>query len=281
MSGDRHFLVQVQRSANGVEPGYWVIEIESEASSAPTVFMHAWRSIPSENSAAAEFIPLDPMMARLTPEFPPFTARLPSSSVPKGVASPSPQDALRPAVSLPDPLFPTVRSYVRDPRPEEWIQCTISGTASAQKPVAVGAYDAEKTPPHMTNFSAQGPDARALAAGLHKGDPKPDIAAPGESIDTVFFRTGSAPILFPQSGTSFATPHVTGVLALMWAANPNLTNVQLKDRLLAAARKHPPKDPRLTAQTGGWLTHNPNVQKELWGAGMLDALDAAKEALKP
>jgi len=278
MSGDQHFVLEVQRSSKGVERGYWVIEIESDASSAPTIFVHAWRTSPAGHGNSAEFMPLDPFIARLTPTFPPFTPRLPTSKIQRGVSTPSPQDSLRPAVNLPHPLFPSI-SYVRDPRLEEWIQCTMTGTASAQKPIVVGAYDALKSPQLMTSFSAQGPDARFLAAGLNKGDPKPDIAAPGEGIDTVL--AGNPPKVVVRKGTSYAAPYVTGVLALMWAAKPSLTNVQLKERLLKAAQLHPPTDPRFTTQPGGWVAHNPNVQKELWGAGMLDALDAAKEALKP
>ena len=279
ISGDRHFNLQLTRDG-GIEPGYWVIEIESEQSSAPTVFMHVWRSFPADDPAAVEFIPLDPMLAQLPPSFPPFTTRGPSSSLNMGVSNPSPQDASRPAVPLPDPSDP-LRTYVRNPRPEEWIQCTITGTASAEKPIVVGAYNAETTPPQMTDFSGQGPDARILSTGLHKGDPKPDIAAPGELIDTILFQTGNPPLIRPMPGTSLAAPHVTGVLALMWAANPtSLSNIELKKRLLAAARKHPPTDPRFSA-AGTWRAHNPNIQKELWGEGMLDALDAVKEALKP
>ncbi|HSM26302.1 MAG TPA: S8 family serine peptidase, partial [Anaerolineaceae bacterium] len=37
------------------------------------------------------------------------------------------------------------------------------------------------------------------------------------------------------SGTSMATPHVSGVAALIWSANPSWTNVQIRDAMIATA----------------------------------------------
>ena len=38
------------------------------------------------------------------------------------------------------------------------------------------------------------------------------------------------------SGTSMATPHVSGVAALIWSANPAWTNVQIREALKASAK---------------------------------------------
>lgn len=57
------------------------------------------------------------------------------------------------------------------------------------------------------------------------------IGAPGVNI---YSSTGGA--YDSWSGTSMATPHVSGVAALVWANEPNLTAIELKQRLLQTAR---------------------------------------------
>lgn len=57
------------------------------------------------------------------------------------------------------------------------------------------------------------------------------LGAPGVNV---YSSTGGA--YDSWSGTSMATPHVSGVAALVWAHEPNLTAIELKQRLLATAR---------------------------------------------
>ncbi|HVF33929.1 MAG TPA: PKD domain-containing protein, partial [Candidatus Saccharimonadia bacterium] len=106
----------------------------------------------------------------------------------------------------------------------------------------------------------------------------PDIAAPGSNITATCVQpapgqttcaTGAetrwAPYYGTISGTSMATPHVSGVVALIAQARPLLTPAQIEDALQDAARKvstngvYEP-DPQ---NTGG--THNFG-----FGAGLLD-----------
>lgn len=57
------------------------------------------------------------------------------------------------------------------------------------------------------------------------------LGAPGVNV---WSSTGGQYASF--SGTSMATPHVSGVAALVWAHEPQLTALELKQRLLATAR---------------------------------------------
>jgi subtilisin family serine protease len=61
-----------------------------------------------------------------------------------------------------------------------------------------------------------------------------DVAAPGESIYSTIY--GSYAVM---SGTSMATPHVTGAAALLLAQNPSWSPAQLRQRLVGTTRAVP------------------------------------------
>ncbi|HEY1685881.1 MAG TPA: S8 family peptidase [Tepidisphaeraceae bacterium] len=78
------------------------------------------------------------------------------------------------------------------------------------------------------------------------GDQTVQIAAPGEDIwstypDSIPVETISGGFIntvnvsyYAQSGTSFAAPHITGILALMASVEPNATAAQLKQALFSS-----------------------------------------------
>jgi subtilisin family serine protease len=73
-----------------------------------------------------------------------------------------------------------------------------------------------------------------MASFSNRGYRYVHLAAPGvnirSSIPYLFSKTGSAEL----SGTSMATPMVSGTAALMWSAKPNATVAQIKEALLKA-----------------------------------------------
>jgi len=90
-----------------------------------------------------------------------------------------------------------------------------------------------------------------------------DVAAPGSSILSTI--PGGRYGL--KSGTSMASPHVAGVLALMKSASPKATPAQLVTRLRAQADDHAcPADS--TTCTGT------TADNAFYGEGIVDALDA-------
>ncbi|MEN6528856.1 MAG: S8 family serine peptidase [Anaerolineaceae bacterium] len=122
----------------------------------------------------------------------------------------------------------------------------------------VGAIDNRK---EISSFSSRGP---VEVDG--SGRVKPDLLAPGEQI--LIAAPGGTYTY--SSGTSFAAPHVSGVVALMWSANPQL--IGKIDETVQILRE--------TAQPyTGTLTGCDGKENEA-GAGILDAYAAVKKALE-
>jgi subtilisin family serine protease len=78
-------------------------------------------------------------------------------------------------------------------------------------------------------------DGGRLASFSNYGKTKVHVAAPGVNIYSSIKNGGYD----SWSGTSMATPHVSGIAALLAANEPALTGLQLKERIMATAKPVP------------------------------------------
>ncbi len=73
-----------------------------------------------------------------------------------------------------------------------------------------------------------------LARYSNYGSTSVDIGAPGSTIASSYNSSNTSYAYL--SGTSMATPHVTGVAALVWSKNPTWTYAQVRDKLYSSGR---------------------------------------------
>ncbi len=97
---------------------------------------------------------------------------------------------------------------------------------------AIGAVDGNGAFPFpIASFSSRGPSG---CAGTTTQRIKPEVVAPGVNVYSTLNSGGYGSAGW--SGTSMATPHVTGTVALMRQARPNLSVTSAKNILMATAR---------------------------------------------
>ena len=148
---------------------------------------------------------------------------------------------------------------------------SISEPANGDNVIAVGSFNTKAingsgVSQAISFFSSFGP--------TRDGRLKPDVTAPGEYLFST--RSFNAPTsnydgivstndnYAIDRGTSMATPHVTGVAALVWQSNPSLTGAQMRERL------------RRTANLPTDGSAPPNTT---WGYGKLNALHAVQKTV--
>lgn len=125
---------------------------------------------------------------------------------------------------------------------------SISSPANYPESLAVAATDHNNA---LAGFSSRGPGPY--------NDMKPDVSAPGVNIRSSV-QTNEYGLM---SGTSMATPHISGVIALIMQANASLTIDQIEEILLDTA----------IPLTDSAYTASPNYG---YGHGFINAYNAIK-----
>jgi subtilisin family serine protease/LysM repeat protein len=154
----------------------------------------------------------------------------------------------------------------------------IAATNAGSLVVAAAGNDGSTTAlypaayPEALAVSAVGPDGLLASYSTHGS--AIDIAAPGGDIvdgggtygvfSSVWNFVTNTPAYDSWDGTSMATPHVTGVAALLLAQNPSLTAAQLRSRLTTWA---------VDAGAAG--------PDNLYGAGIVNARNSLTQSLAP
>jgi subtilisin family serine protease len=120
---------------------------------------------------------------------------------------------------------------------------SIGSPGTARSAITVGAVDSNDV---IAFFSSRGPNTKICSI-------KPEIVAPGVNILSTYLKNSTE----TMSGTSMATPHVTGVCALLKSLHHNWNPAQIKSAVMSSA-----------VDIGSEVM--------IQGAGRVDALNAAK-----
>lgn len=113
----------------------------------------------------------------------------------------------------------------------------------------------------LVDWSSRGPNAN--------GHIKPDLLAPG--VEILSATPGSTYAIF--SGTSFSAPHVAGVVALMWSANPALLGDVAQTEEILRQTATPYTEPVKNCNDAGQTPNNSA------GYGVVNAYEAVKAAM--
>ncbi|ABX05834.1 MAG TPA: hypothetical protein DEF47_02510 [Herpetosiphon sp.] len=147
-----------------------------------------------------------------------------------------------------------------------------SGCATITTPVAiypesfvVGSHTSTGA---ISGFSSRGPATNNGASRIG-----PDISAPGSSVRSA--TNGGDDVYGSSSGTSMASPHVVGVVALLWSARPELQGqVDLTRAILQETATAAP-----STQTCGGVAGS-SIPNNTFGHGYVNALNAIAPTLQ-
>lgn len=136
---------------------------------------------------------------------------------------------------------------------------TIGSPGSFPETFAVGATDMYD---QTASFSSRGPVFWEHENGETERLIKPDISAPGQNIYSAWPTKLNKGKYNTISGTSMATPHVTGAIALLYQANPNLSIDEVKETLKETVRIEP---------------HMGTLPNDSYGSGIINIYQAVTE----
>ena len=146
--------------------------------------------------------------------------------------------------------------------------------------ISVASYNDQETGTRdgvVSDYSSRGDEARSQTW--------PDISAPGENIQSScraylpICSSGLMPNNGPGatdiatfntiSGTSMAAPHIAGIIAQLFQANPSATPAQVEDAMKSTASKYTNGDP--------YTAVGPFTSSRDKGAGLVDVVAAARQ----
>jgi len=138
---------------------------------------------------------------------------------------------------------------------------SISAPASYTNAFAVGATDQYN---YVTDFSSRGPVYWENDDGQRELIIKPDIMAPGYQIYSAYPESLGKGKYVYLSGTSMATPHVAGAIALLLSADPSLSIPDIQKILVETAQKD---------------HHMGELPNNIYGNGVIDIYRAVTETV--
>lgn len=145
---------------------------------------------------------------------------------------------------------------------------TSSSPGNVYDAVSVGAVDTERTVASFSSGESIETDTDWDWNSVQTSRPEhwpdtylvPSVTAPGVSVQSA--RAGDATALTSKSGTSMASPHVSGVAALVWAATDHGLSVDELNTVLRETADHP----------------DGTAPDSRYGTGVVDALTAVETA---
>lgn len=118
--------------------------------------------------------------------------------------------------------------------------------------------------PNIASFSSRGP---VTVDGSRR--PKPDITAPGQQVRSSYPTNAYTSL----SGTSMASPHITGIIALLWQSHPELErDIEKTTAILVSTAISRPSTACATESQN--TTVQGDTRNNVYGYGELDSLAA-------